>query len=142
MNNQYMSGFDEEWERIEPPVEPPPDIGYRDTEPAIRPGNRRRGERVRTRLPALVVTPHVQAALHGVGTDISLSGAHLDLYGTLPVDGDVVRLSLSLPTEMLHVWARKVRTTPRGQAVEFIGVSRVERTSLARYLHEQRGALR
>lgn len=137
-----LSPFDEEWERIASPgIEIQPIIGIETRPGPARVGNernRRRGERVVVRTPALLTTPDFHDALHCTGVDLSLSGVILDSADAWPQGCDVARLSLMLPGELLHAWVRLVRTTPRGRAVEFVRLPREERVRLARYIRERR----
>lgn len=138
-NTPYLSDFDREWEQVNrPSVEVRRVI---DIEPESQPQrNRRRGDRVPTSLPALIVTSHRRAAVHCTGTDLSLSGAHLSVPPALLAGTEVVRLCLVLPNETVHVWARPVRTTPNGRAVEFVSIERNERARLARFIAARRAA--
>lgn len=123
-NAPRLSEFDQEWERI----------GSRT--------NRRRGERVPTRVPVIVTSPS-GVPTYCLSTDLSLSGALLDLAPEFVPDVDVVTVCLALPDEMLEVSARPVRTTPRGRAIEFVDVKLSERSRLAAYIHDcRRAALR
>lgn len=135
-NTPYLSEFDREWDRIDAPSEQGPN------QPVGSHANRRRGERVATQLPVIVAASESGVPVYCLSTDLSLSGAHLDLSAEFLPDVDVIRVWLALPDQMLHVLARPVRTTAQGRAVEFVRVERAERARLALYIHELRVAAR
>jgi hypothetical protein len=136
-NTPYFSAFDREWEQVShPSVEVRRVI---EIEPESRPQrNRRRGDRIPTHLPVLIVTARRTAAVHCTGTDLSLSGAHLSIPPALLPGTEVVRVCLMLPNEMLRLWARPVRSTPHGRAVEFVSIDRKARSHLASFINARR----
>ena len=136
-NSPQLSEFDQEWERIEEQSSDPFAAGFH--QPGRSRANRRRGERVPTRVP-VIVTLQNGVPVYCLSTDLSLSGAHLDLAAEFVPDVDVVTVCLALPDEMLQVSARPVRTTARGRAIEFVEVRPSERSRLASYILECRRA--
>jgi hypothetical protein len=96
---------------------------------------RRRGTRVPTDSPAVLLAADRRAQVHCSVVDLSLSGALLSIPDGRLERRERWRLWLVLPGGVLRVWARPVRWSDHEQAFEFIGLGAAERLELVTYVH-------
>lgn len=99
------------------------------------PRQRRRGTRVPTDFPAVLLAADRHAQVHCSAVDLSLSGTLLSMPEGRLERRERWRLWLVLPGGVLRVWARPVRWIDHEQAFEFIGLGAPERLELATYVH-------
>jgi hypothetical protein len=96
---------------------------------------RRRGTRVPTDFPAVLLAADRHTQVHCSAVDVSLSGTLLSVPGRRIERRERWRLWLVLPGGVLRVWARPVRWYDQEQAFEFIDLAAPERLELATYVH-------
>jgi hypothetical protein len=96
---------------------------------------RRRGTRVPTDFPAVLLAADRHAQVHCSAVDLSLSGTLLSMPEGRLERRERWRLWLVLPGVVLRVWARPVRWSDHEQAFEFIELAAAERLELATYVH-------
>jgi hypothetical protein len=96
---------------------------------------RRRGTRVPTDFPAVLLAADRHAQVHCSAVDLSLSGTLLSMPEGRLERRERWRLWLVLPDSVVRVWARPVRWIDNEQAFEFIGLGPDERLELATYVH-------
>lgn len=96
---------------------------------------RRRGTRVPTDVPAVLLAADRRTQVQCSAVDLSLSGTLLSTPEGRLERRERWRLWLVLPGGVLRVWARPVRWSDREHAFEFIGLGAPERLELAAYVH-------